>query len=519
MQVARQHAEVVSAAQQPARGRQRSRRQIERERARAGDRRRNEESARATSRLCASRLPRLPRTLSLARSDSVALRNSLRCTSTPANEPRSTLRTRVCFTSCRAVVSGSAANSGRSASAAPATTTPRQCGAAMATECGSGSLPGGGACGTMTAAMWRLHRYYLRELLINAGITLLVLFAIVVISMVARGIQRAQGGELLDAVVITIFFSLDALPHLLPISFLVATVLTFARSKQDREITAIRSAGISPRVPMMAAVLVGIFLSIAGSLCMHYVLPEVHFRKYRVIAEAVRNAIMSTGLAGSADRISIPGTGVTLTYGARQGRGAEEVVLSDCWLYLSDDRQRDLVGSVGFVSTIVHVDRVTIPPPDDQSTALVIELDSPRDPVTGYVAPSSRFDFPLHGLSEGRRRDERDEDIVSHQLLSEVLRGLHDRPDGAKYTLARRTCFAVLPLLLGPIGFCIALLGRDRGRSLPLLLSLVPLLVFYLGDVLGAKFVRTSGAYEFAWLPIVLLLGLGAPFCWRELRQ
>jgi lipopolysaccharide export LptBFGC system permease protein LptF len=364
----------------------------------------------------------------------------------------------------------------------------------------------------MAAAMWRLHRYYLRELLINAGVTFLVLFAIVVISLVARGLKYAQGGALVDAAVITILLALDALPHLLPISFLVATVLTFARSNQDREITAMRSAGISPRVPMMAPVLVGIGLSIVGSLAMHYVIPEVHFRKYRVIAEGIRKVFINTGLA-MADRVSLKD--VTITYGARQGRGAEDVVLHDCWLYLPDDRLRE----IGFQSTIVHVDRVSVPQLDDHSTALIVVLENMVDPLTGHFGPSTRFSFPLHILSAETRRDERDDDIVSSQLLSEVLRGLHDRPEGAKYTLTRRTCFSILPLLLGPVGFCIALVGRDRGRALALLLALLPLFVFYAGDVLGAKLLRVTGHWEFGWLPALLLLALGTPFCWRELRR
>ena len=113
--------------------------------------------------------------------------------------------------------------------------------------------------------MWRLHRYYLKELAVNAAITFLVLFAVVLISLVYRGIQRSQGGGLLDAAMITLFFALDALPHLLTISFLIATVVTYTRAAQARELVAIRAAGISPRVPMTAAVLVGLFLSVGAS--------------------------------------------------------------------------------------------------------------------------------------------------------------------------------------------------------------------------------------------------------------
>lgn len=362
--------------------------------------------------------------------------------------------------------------------------------------------------------MWRLHRYYLRELAINAGIAFLVLFAIVVVSLVARGIQRAQGGGLLDAAVITLFWALDALPHLLPIAFLLATVLTFARANQDRELVAIRSAGISPRTAMTAAWLLALLLSIVGSLAMHYVLPEIHFRKYRVIAEVVRNVIINMKLGTGNDRITV--LDVVLTFGRREGelRNGEDIVLSDCWLYLPNSRWL----AAETVSPIVHVDRVTIPLPNVNSTSLDVFLQNVRDPLND-TRLNMPVTFPLRSISEQNRRDERDDDICSDQLLAEVLRGVHSQPTAAVYTLNRRTCFAALPLLLAPLGFCIALAARDRGRALALVLALVPLVVFYAGDVLGAKLLRATDHPAFGWTPAALLLVLGAPFCWRELRR
>ena len=56
-----------------------------------------------------------------------------------------------------------------------------------------------------------------------------------------------------------------------------------------------------------------------------------------------------------------------------------------------------------------------------------------------------------------------------------------------------------------------------RGRAAALVAALIPLFVFYLGDVLGAKFARITHLPEMGWTPVVLLLVLGVPFCWREL--
>jgi lipopolysaccharide export LptBFGC system permease protein LptF len=365
--------------------------------------------------------------------------------------------------------------------------------------------------------MWRLHRYYLRELAINAGITFLVLFAIIFVSLVARGIQRSQGGGPWEAAIITLFWSLDAFPHLLPISLLLATVLTFARANQDRELVAIRSSGISPVLPMTSAMLLALVLAIIGSVAMHYVLPEVHFRKYRVVAEAVRNVITNMKLGTGNDRISIPGTDVVLTFASREGQPGtgEDIVLNDGWIYWPRSKALD----ERIVSPIFHVDRVIIPMPDEDSSALRIVLQGIRDPVGQLEIDQITPSLPIRAISEQNRRDERDDDMVSSQLLSEVLRGVHSEPVGAIYTLYRRTCFALLPLLLAPIAFCIALFARDRGRAMALVFAMMPLLVFYIGDILGLRLMRTMEASWLGWLPAILLIALGTPFCWRELRR
>jgi lipopolysaccharide export LptBFGC system permease protein LptF len=171
------------------------------------------------------------------------------------------------------------------------------------------------------------------------------------------------------------------------------------------------------------------------------------------------------------------------------------------------------------VSPIFHVERVVIPVPDKENAALRIILQHIRDPMGSLEIDQITPSFPARAFSEQSRRDERDDDMVSSQLLAEVTRGVHQAPVGAIYTIYRRTCFSLLPLLFAPIGFCIALFTRERGRAMALMFSMVPLLVFYAGDIFGARFVRVTDCALFGWLPAALLVVLGLPFCWRELRR
>ena len=358
--------------------------------------------------------------------------------------------------------------------------------------------------------MWRLHRYYLKELAVNAAITFLVMFAVVLVSLVYRGIQRSQGGDLLDAALITLFFALDAMPHLLTIAFLLATVVTFTRAAQDRELIAVRAAGISPRVPMTSAVLVGIFLSVGASFANHYLIPEVHFRKYRVIAEVVRSAFMNLNLGG--DRIKILDTGYILTFREREEDTRDFV---GCTLYSPRPIER------GVESPIIYVDRVSIPELDEDNMQddLRVVLSGVRDPL-GAIAPEEIIiSVSPEDLGSAGGRAEKDDDVRSDQLLAEVMRGVHADPAKATYTLFRRCCFALMPALLAPIGFCIAELSRFRGRVVALVLSLVPLAMFYFGEVLGARLLISTRNPWVGWMPVVLLTAIGAPLVWRQLRR
>ena len=351
--------------------------------------------------------------------------------------------------------------------------------------------------------MWKLHGYYLKEVLVNAAITFLVLFAVVLVSVVYKAIQLAAGGDPFDALLITLFLALDSFQHLLTISFLLATLMTYTRAAQDRELVAIRAAGISPRVPMTSALLVGLLLTALGSFALHYVIPTIHYNKYHIVNQVVRNAVLSLGLG--TDRIKLKD--FLMTFG-----GSEAGEYRECVIYT----KRPLLG---FKSPILFVDRVSIPKLEEDRTSMLVELVGVREPFGGLHQGSLKFDVSYSEISSRERRADRDDDLRSDQLLAEVLREMHPRPFEAIYTLYRRCCFALMPAMLAPIGYCLAEMARERGRVFALVLSLLPLSLFYLGELLGARFLLSTQHPACGWMPALLLALLGVPLCWRQLRR
>ena len=139
--------------------------------------------------------------------------------------------------------------------------------------------------------------------------------------------------------------------------------------------------------------------------------------------------------------------------------------------------------------------------------------------ISGVAPDTLTFEVPLDDIGSSAGRVEKEEDVRSDQLLAEVMRGVHPNPTRAVYTLFRRCSFALMPALLAPIGFCIAEMARFRGRVTALMMALVPLSVFYLGEVLGARLLISTENPWCGWMPVALLVSVGAPLVWRQLRR
>ncbi|MBK8979211.1 MAG: LptF/LptG family permease [Planctomycetes bacterium] len=352
--------------------------------------------------------------------------------------------------------------------------------------------------------MWKLHRYYLKEVTASSLLTFTVLYGIVLISTVSRGIKRAEGFGVVAAAKVTFLWAADALPHLLPISLLFATVLTFARASQDREVTAIRAAGVSPRVALAPSLLIGVVFALLCSWVLHQAVPRMHYLKYRVVADSIREVLIHTGMNG--DRIAFEGIVVTWerrdAYGHWQGiellvKRRSHAIDLDVGLWLADEAWIEVVDGERLRAVLRHV----------RDAAGHNEV---QDTVEGVL--------DIRALSEGTRRDENERDMTSEEIVAEVERGVSRNEVLALHQVNRRTSFALLPLLFAPIGFCIGVMSRARGRVLALVFGMVPVMIFYLADFVGDKLVRVTGDARYAWTPVGVLIALGVPFCWRLLR-
>jgi lipopolysaccharide export system permease protein len=381
--------------------------------------------------------------------------------------------------------------------------------------------------------MWKFHRYYLKEIGVNGLLTFVVLFGIALLSLLFKGLKLIEGGDLLDAVLTTILLTADIFPHLLTFSLMFGIVLTFARASQEREITAIRALGISPRVPMVAALLMGLLCSLVDSWALHYEIPWAHYHKYRVVADLYRGQIQK--FLKSQDRIVLEKDGVMTwlkrtrvapdtsagnsTLGS-EGAGEAKFLYHDVSIYAGSNS--DLAGRVGGRKSGSRVMLITAEEAsfetDEATQNVTVHLVNVYTPAQPFQIGELSITVNLVEMLRGKGRIPGNKDLRSDSLLAEVYRNVHPDPQAARYMVHRRASFALLPFLLAPIGFCIGVLARDRGRVMALSFCMIPLSVVYLADFLSETVMRHTQLPLVGWLPAAVILLLGVPFCWRLLR-
>ena len=94
-----------------------------------------------------------------------------------------------------------------------------------------------------------LYRYIAREILISTLAVGSVLLLVIVGSRFARFLDRVASGRIsLDILgYLTVFYTAYAMQLIIPLSFVLARMLTFGRLYIDSEMSVIQSSGVSQR--------------------------------------------------------------------------------------------------------------------------------------------------------------------------------------------------------------------------------------------------------------------------------
>lgn len=132
--------------------------------------------------------------------------------------------------------------------------------------------------------MQTVHRYILRDYLVNFGMALAVTTLVLYLGAIMRGLDYVARG--VPGGLLILIFTLN-IPYILtfsiPISTVVATLLLFGRLSVDGEFTAMRSGGLSTWQIISPVVLAGTLLSVLTLFIQYEIAPESRFARRRAL--------------------------------------------------------------------------------------------------------------------------------------------------------------------------------------------------------------------------------------------
>jgi lipopolysaccharide export system permease protein len=145
-----------------------------------------------------------------------------------------------------------------------------------------------------------LYRYLLRSLVLSWAGVAGVLLTVLVVSQLPTVLNRALSKEIAPEVVwqVTAWITLANMPAVLPISLLLAVVLTLGRLGSDSELTAMRAGGVSILGLLVPVALLAVPLAIVqGAITLHFA-PDALCNVVKARSQAARTLALGPVRAG-----------------------------------------------------------------------------------------------------------------------------------------------------------------------------------------------------------------------------
>jgi lipopolysaccharide export LptBFGC system permease protein LptF len=363
------------------------------------------------------------------------------------------------------------------------------------------------------AALRLLHRYLLIELVRNAIVSLVVVFAIFFLAALSLQVGKAKFENLPMIVILKAVALLMLYTGYLTIPLAVVTtcIFTYGRAAQDGEISAAQTSGIQLWSLLVPAVFLGACAMLGLAVLQDRVMPEAHFRS-RIVDESVFRNVDELLKQKNHE---IRDKSFVFKWGTVGEDASRNLILENVELTQYD---------AGKVASWTEAKRAR-PVAEPDSPRITLELfDLHRSDVrTGTSFWGARLDVPidLSALTEPRRRT-KESDLSYEELLSEAA-----SPQSVKrsnrldaefhFRIAMALSALLFALFAAPFGIAF----RLRNRAVVFLAGILIMVVGYMPIVSVGKSLAERGVLP-AWAGLqagnVALLVLAACFAARSRR-
>jgi lipopolysaccharide export system permease protein len=363
------------------------------------------------------------------------------------------------------------------------------------------------------------NRYILKEMLVPFGINIFIFaFLFLMTEMIEIANWIVNYNLSLWAVLTLVIYTLPSfLIFIIPMSVMLAILLTFLRLSSDNEIVAIKSCGMSIYgllPPVLLFALFGFVLTIFMTL---YGAPRSK-ASLEEMALKVATTNLDIGLKERTFNDTFEGVMLYVNEIDIKNKNLIDI-------FIEDKRQPDVV------STVIAPAGRLIGEPEKYLYHLIlsngtIHQTNPKEHSANSIQFNTytlSLNFRDQVANAAKRKKKRDEMSVTE--LGRYIEHMKDRDEEAynkaKITLHRRYSIPAACLALGLLAFPLGIQSKTTPRSFGLLLCLFFFFVYYLLLTAGYSFGK-SGAYPPVvgmWLPNFVMTGIGLFFLFQTARD
>jgi lipopolysaccharide export system permease protein len=362
------------------------------------------------------------------------------------------------------------------------------------------------------------NRYILKELFGPFSINIFVFaFLFLMTEMIEIANWIVNYNLSLLAVLTMILFTMPSfLVFIIPMSVMLATLLTFLRLSSDNEIVAIKSCGMSIYgllIPVMLFALLGFFLTIFMTV---YGVP-----RSKAALEEMSLKVAATNVdIGLKERTFNDAFNGVMLYVNKIDTKHRKLVD----VFIEDKRKPDIV------STVIAPEGRLVAEPDKYIYHLIlhngtIHQTNPKERSANSIQFSTytlSLDFKKQVAKAAKRKKDRGQMTVAElrQYIENSKRQDKDYHK-AKIALHQRFSIPVACLTLGLIAFPLGIQSKSTRRSFGLILCLFFFFLYYVLQTAGYSFGK-SGVYPPAigmWLPNGVMAAIGLFFLFQTGKE
>lgn len=369
----------------------------------------------------------------------------------------------------------------------------------------------------------RLQRYILRELLATFALIALIVSGVMFAALLLQFLHKYPELGALAAVSVAPWLLPVAFPITLPLSFLVACLLTYGRFSDDNEFLAMQMGGVHPWHAAAPAVATGAVLAFGTVLLNTDVIPFATLQKKEIARSQVREILRAVD---DPSRDSLPPLGpFRMSWNGRDARGLKDVLIS---IQPRDDE--DVDGRAP-LPRVVHAERGRLDASRLEHDQVVLDLDGVvaefgTGEARNRVQEENRLlvlDIDALAGQPPSLKNKRPAEMTASQLyykarrLREIAQSQPSRGDARRdraedfqavweYETSywERIATGMAPLAFAFVGVGLGLAGGKSSRMAAFLLAIVIALPVYHPLLLGGKNLARSGI-----LPAALAVNLG----------